>query len=124
MVLRPCNGGPVRSDTPSMPISHEHPSYQGKLHRIALGYAPRSAAAEPAAARLPARRHRGRACCCGAQPAVIAIIPASGARLAPTDLLMCGHHYRGSRDALVTRGATLLDMQGYPISARWPELAT
>jgi hypothetical protein len=103
-----------------MPISHEHPSYQGKLRRAAVIHGTRARAAEPAAACLPARRHSGRACCCGAQPAVIAVIPASGARPAPTELLMCGHHYRVSRHALAAHGATLLDIQGYPVSAPWP----
>jgi hypothetical protein len=48
-----------------------------------------------------------RACCCPAKPAVIAVLPPAPGRDHETDLLLCGHHYRASRDALEAAGATI-----------------
>ena len=42
----------------------------------------------------------GPACCCPANPVVQVIMPATTARPHPTELLLCGHHYRVSRPAL------------------------
>jgi len=105
-----------------MSISFEHPSYQGQLRRAAALKATPSGAVEPAAAYLPARRHRERACCCSAQPAVIAVMPVAGDRRAATELLLCGHHYRISRATLAAKGATFLDMKGFALAAdAWPD---
>jgi hypothetical protein len=50
------------------------------------------------------------------------LLPPSGCRLAATDVLLCGHHYRAAKAALVATGATILDMRGYPLDRRdWPE---
>ena len=49
-----------------------------------------------------------RACCCPAKPAVVAVLPPAPGRDHETDLLLCGHHYRASRDALAAAGATVM----------------
>ena len=41
-----------------------------------------------------------RACCCSAQPVVRVIMPPTPKRPRSVDLLLCGHHYRVSRQAL------------------------
>ena len=48
-----------------------------------------------------------RACCCPARPAVIAIMPARNGRPEPTDLLLCGHHYRIAEAGLKAAGAVI-----------------
>jgi len=53
-----------------------------------------------------------RACCCPAQPVVRAIMPPVPQRPHPVDLLLCGHHYRVCRQALIAAGALIYDMQG------------
>lgn len=45
------------------------------------------------------------ACCCSALPVVEALMPATDERPRPVELLLCGHHYRLSRDALELAGA-------------------
>jgi len=102
-------------------MSYQHPSYLGRLRREAEQTAT-APAREAAAIYRPARRHSERACCCSASPAVVAVIPGSGDRLAPTDLLLCGHHYRQSRRALAASRAVVLDLDGYPLPpGDWPE---
>jgi hypothetical protein len=71
----------------------------------------------------PAARRATRSCCCPAPPAVIAVLPKTSARPALADLLLCGHHYRRSRDALFGAGATVLDINGARLTAGiWPEI--
>ena len=53
-----------------------------------------------------------RACCCPAKPVVRVVMPAAPARPHPVDLLLCGHHYRVSRDALAVAGAVIVDQTG------------
>jgi hypothetical protein len=65
-----------------------------------------------------------RACCCPAKPAVIAVMPATASRPHPTDLLLCGHHYRASRHALDLARARVLDLDGRPVTGDlWPARA-
>ena len=52
----------------------------------------------------------GPACCCPANPVVRVIMPATAARPHETELLLCGHHYRVSRQALTTAGATVTEL--------------
>src|SRR6516164_10857185 len=52
------------------------------------------------------------ACCCPAKPVVVAVMPPAPGRDHPTDLLLCGHHYRASRQALATAGAVVYDATG------------
>jgi hypothetical protein len=49
----------------------------------------------------------GRACCCPALPVVRVVMPATPARPHPTDLLLCGHHYRMSRRTPAAMNATV-----------------
>src|ERR1017187_4802067 len=73
---------------------------------------------EPPGPRQPARpavywralRTADRACCCPARPSVVAVMPAALGRDHPTDLLLCGHHYRVYRRALAAAGAVILDL--------------
>jgi hypothetical protein len=67
----------------------------------------------------------GPACCCPANPVVRVIMPANAARPHDTELLLCGHHYRVSRQALATAGATateVLGPAGSPPDALLPDL--
>jgi hypothetical protein len=50
-----------------------------------------------------------RACCCSAKPAVVAIMPPAAGRRHATDLLLCGHHFRASRQSLTEAGAAVFD---------------
>jgi hypothetical protein len=72
--------------------------------------APGSAQDEP----LPLMPHvvADRACCCPGRPVVTVIMPPTPSRPHPVDLLMCGHHFRASRAALLASGATAYDEQG------------
>lgn len=57
-----------------------------------------------------------RACCCPARPVVVAVLPPRPGRDHPTDLLLCGHHYRASRDALRAAGATVMGEGSLPVT--------
>jgi len=57
-----------------------------------------------------------RACCCLARPAVVVVLPPGTGRGHETDLLLCGHHYRASRDALEAAGATVMAEGGQPVT--------
>jgi len=71
-----------------------------------------------------AARRTGRACCCTAKPAVVAVMPPSPGRPHQTDLFLCWHHYRVSRKTLDAAGAVVLDMDGLPVTERaWPSAA-
>jgi hypothetical protein len=59
-----------------------------------------------------ALRRAGRACCCPAKPVVIAVMPPAPGRDHATDLLLCSHHYRASREALTAAGAAVFDGAG------------
>jgi hypothetical protein len=52
-----------------------------------------------------------RACCCPAKPVVLVVMPPAPGRDHPTDLLLCGHHYRAARSALAA-GASAYDRSG------------
>ena len=56
----------------------------------------------------------GRACCCAARPAVRVIMPPGPSRPHPTELLLCGHHYRVSRRVLTYAGAVIRPLPGTP----------
>jgi hypothetical protein len=80
---------------------------------------PVAPAQQPAASRIDwrAARRAERACCCIAKPMVIAVLPPRPGRPHDTELLLCGHHYRMSRQALAAAGATLLNLDGEPVTA-------
>ena len=64
-----------------------------------------------------ALRLANRACCCPAKPAVIVIMPPVPGRFHSTDLQLCGHHYRTSRQALAAAGAAIFSLDGTPLIA-------
>lgn len=53
-----------------------------------------------------------RACCCPAQPVVRVIMPPTSKRQHSVDLLLCGHHYRVSRQALAAARARVESLPG------------
>ncbi len=57
-----------------------------------------------------------RACCCPARPVVRVVMPATASRPVPVDLLLCGHHFRASRAALLAAGAAVYDNRGVLIA--------
>lgn len=69
---------------------------------------PRQPGAEP---RAPVAI-TGPACCCPATPVVRVVMPPTQTRPHPTDLLLCGHHYRVSRQKLAALGATVQKLPG------------
>ena len=56
----------------------------------------------------------GRACCCTAGAAVQVTMPQGPSRRHSTELLLCGHHYRVSRQALAVAGAVVRELPGTP----------
>ena len=63
-----------------------------------------------------------RACCGPARPVVIVVMPPTPDRRHQTDLLLCWHHYRVSRKSLAAVGATILDINGVPVTGEaWPQ---
>ena len=70
-----------------------------------------------------ALRIADRACCCPARPVVVAVMPPAPGRDHPTDLLLCGHHYRASRTVLDRAGAAIFDSAGKRVTVparAWP----
>ena len=97
----------------AMNARFRHPSAQGNT---AVQY-PAGDIAAPAAA--PADL-ASRACCCSARAVVRVILPPTSARTHETDLLLCGHHYRLSRQALKATSAAICALPGTPRdSAAW-----
>jgi len=81
-------------------------------HRGA-GSEPGTWSAPPDPSQLTVSPYReDRACCCPAQPLVRVIMPPTPQRAYPVDLLLCGHHYRVCRQALIAAGASIYDMPG------------
>jgi hypothetical protein len=94
------------------------------MRRTAQEAADQQATAEPDPVYTATPRYSGRACCCPARPAVVAVLAPSACRPSETDLLFCGHHYRGLLPALAAQGATILDIGGQPLTAgSWPDPA-
>ena len=86
----------------------------GFLHRDAGEGGPESGSAappEPDRLTSPACQ-QDRACCCPAYPVVRVIMPPTPERPHSVDLLLCGHHYRVSRQALAAAGATIFSLPG------------
>jgi hypothetical protein len=55
-----------------------------------------------------------QACCCPAQAMVRVILPPTATRPHETELLLCGHHYRVSRQALAAAHAAVLELPWTP----------
>ena len=53
-----------------------------------------------------------RACCCPGEPVVEVIMPPTSERPHSVDLLLCGHHYRVSRESLAAAGARIEYLPG------------
>jgi hypothetical protein len=82
-------------------------------HKGAGASAPGNGSPPPDHSELSVSAYReDRACCCSAQPLVRAIMPPITQRAHPVDLLLCGHHYRISRHALIAAGASIYGMPG------------
>jgi hypothetical protein len=60
----------------------------------------------------PATSLSGQACCCVAQAVVRVVMPPTADRPHEIELLLCGHHYRGSRAALTAAHATVSELPG------------
>ena len=60
----------------------------------------------------PDQRVTSPACCCPAMPVVRVVMPPTAARPHPTDLLLCSHHYRVSRQRLAALNATVQKLPG------------
>jgi hypothetical protein len=71
-----------------------------------------------------ALRTAGRACCCAARPALIALVPPAPNRAHRTDLLLCMHHFRVSRRALAAARASVLDLNGTLVGPDHPGYLT
>jgi hypothetical protein len=96
-----------------MNARHLHPS--PRKNKAAVRRDPGAATAAASPADLP-----GRACCCPAKAAVRVIMPPAQGRPAATDLLLCGHHYLVSRQALSAAGASVSDLpRTSPDVASW-----
>lgn len=63
-----------------------------------------------------------QACCCPARPAVRVTMPPTATRRHSTDLLLCGHHYRVSREALAAAHAIVTELPGMSPAALLPDL--
>lgn len=66
-----------------------------------------------------------RACCCPAKPVVRVAMPPTATRHHAVDLLLCGHHYRVSCQALAKANATvteLTEITGHTLPALLPDL--
>ena len=99
-----------------MSVNFMHPSFTGRVTPPSQQSGPSETQWRgPDSIDWRAARRAGRACCCPAKPAVIAVIPPRPGRGHPTDLLLCGHHYRVSRTGLAAAGATVLDLNGAPV---------
>jgi hypothetical protein len=78
----------------------------------------------PGLAGLPAEPARlaNQACCCPAKAVVRVTMPTAAVQPRETDLLLCGHHYRVSRQALAAASATVRGLVGTPRDiAAWIE---
>jgi hypothetical protein len=96
-----------------MNARHLHPS--ARKNSAAVQCDPGTAAAAAPPADLP-----GPACCCPAKAAVRVIMPPAQGRPGETDLLLCGHHYLVSRQALAAAGASATELAGTsPDVASW-----
>ncbi len=94
-----------------------HPSAAERGHPAGAGRttapSPAGGPANPTATLASA----DRACCCLAKPVVLVVLPPTARRSHAVDLLLCGHHYRVSEDALSSKGAIVYDSRKLPIEA-------
>jgi hypothetical protein len=113
----PCTVPARVSDAGSMTVNYSRPGVSGRAAQAEPG--PPGAVQqrhELLSVDWRAARHASRACCCPARPVVVAVIPPAPGRPRPTDLLLCGHHYRVARPALTVADAMVLDLDGVPVT--------
>ncbi len=55
----------------------------------------------------PRATPRERSCCCPSRPAVRVLVPSATDPTHQVDLLLCGHHFRASRESLGGLRATV-----------------
>jgi hypothetical protein len=71
----------------------------------------------------PSARNDEYADCCSAKAIVRVVMPPRRSRPRSTDLLLCGHHYRVSRQALAAASAVARGLPGTPSDiAAWLQL--
>ena len=58
-----------------------------------------------------------RSDCCSAPAQYSVLLPANSSRQHSGELLLCGHHTRLSRDALLAAGAAIYDSSGWLVSS-------
>jgi hypothetical protein len=58
----------------------------------------------------PGNASADRACCCSARAMVQVVMPPTPARPHRTELLLCGHHYRTSCQALAAAAAAVREL--------------
>jgi len=78
-----------------------------RLHQPSAGPAGSAIALYGTAARLGPG---DRACCCVARAVVRVVMPPAPGRPHETELLLCGHHYRASRQALSAAHARVYEL--------------
>jgi hypothetical protein len=80
------------------------------LHRLRGGGASRGPAIDDMIGGQDSPPAASRACCCPARPVVRVIMPPAAGRPHGVDLLLCGHHYRVSSQALAAAGAAISEL--------------
>jgi hypothetical protein len=108
-----------------MSVNFSHPSIAGRGTAATAPSAGPDRPKPPGAqlVDLPAARQAERSCCCSAKPMVIAVMAPAPGRPHQAGLLLCGHHYRASRQALAAAGATVVDIDGMPVTGNHWSLA-
>jgi hypothetical protein len=104
--LRPYRPGPGPGHAESMNARFLHPSARKDDSAAALFDAASRQVALPGPA--------DRSCCCVAKAVVRVVMPPTPARPHETELLLCGHHYRVSRQALAAAHASVVELPWVP----------
>ena len=95
-----------------MPAIHEHPSYGDRIDAQPSQHASAPDIELIPDARITALATAERSCCCVARPVVVAFMPVKTGQVRQTDLMLCMHHYRVSRQKLAACGARVVDASG------------
>ena len=98
--LRPFPGRPRPDDAEAM---------NARFHRASQAPSAAALFGDAAPAGPPSL---DQACCCVARAVVRVVIPPAPGRPHETELLLCGHHYRVSRDALTAVHARVEELPG------------
>jgi len=98
--LRPFPGRPRPDDAEAM---------NARFHRASQAPSAAALFGDAAPAGPPSL---DQACCCVARAVVRVVMPSAPGRPHETELLLCGHHYRVSRDALAAAHARVEELGG------------